>query len=136
VTAIGGLQRRGTDLGLLFLRVSVGCTMLFAHGLGKVGRLAETPVEFADPLGLGATVSLLLAIGGEVVGSALIVVGAWTRLAAVPLLTTMLVAFFVVHADDPFGRKELALVYAFSVVTILLAGPGRHSVDGWIARRG
>jgi putative oxidoreductase len=131
---IGGIERRGTDFGLLFLRVSVGLTMLLAHGLPKLDRLGADPVQFADPLGIGASASLHLAILGEVVGSTLIVLGASTRVGAFLLLMTMLVAFFVVHADDPFSRKQAALLFAIPALTLLLAGPGRHSVDGWLAR--
>jgi putative oxidoreductase len=131
---IGGIERRGTDFGLLFLRVSVGLTMLLGHGLAKLDRLGTDPVQFADPLGIGASASLHLALLGEVVGSTLIVLGAFTRVGAFLLLMTMLVAFFVVHADDPFSRKEPALLFAIPALTLLLAGPGRHSVDGWLAR--
>jgi putative oxidoreductase len=131
---VGGIERRGTDLGLLFLRASVGLTMLLAHGLPKLDRLGTDPVQFADPLGIGASASLHLAILGEVVGSTLIVLGAWTRMGAFLLLMTMLVAFFVVHADDPFGRKQAALLFAIPALTLLLAGPGRHSVDARLAR--
>lgn len=109
--------------------------MLLGHGLPKLLEFPERSATFGDPLGVGSEVSLSLAILGEVVASALIVVGLGTRLAAVPLLVTMLVAALVVHADDPWGRKEFALLYAVPAVTLLLTGAGRFSIDGWITRR-
>lgn len=40
--------------------------------------------------------------------------GLATRLATVPMMIIMLVAAFVAHADDPFGKKEPALLYVFA----------------------
>ena len=116
------------SLGLLVLRLGVGGMML-THGWPKVQRLMETPDKFADPIGLGPEVSLALTVFAELVCAALIVLGAGTRAAALPLLITMVVAAFVVHGDDPFKKQELALLYAAGTLTLLLTGPGRLSVD-------
>lgn len=128
---------RGTEAaqaaGLLILRVAVGGMML-THGWPKLGRLLQTPDRFADPLGLGPEVSLGLAVFGELICAALIVCGAATRLAAVPLLVTMLVAAFVVHGDDPFAKKEMALLYGAGALTLVLTGPGRFSIDALVRR--
>lgn len=124
-----------TDAGLLFLRVTIGSMMLLGHGLPKLLEFGEKAPRFADPLGVGSEMSLALAVFGEAVCSALIVLGLGTRLAAVPLLVTMLVAALVIHADDPWGRKEFALLYAVPAVTLLLTGAGRFSIDGWVTRR-
>jgi putative oxidoreductase len=128
------IPRWSTDAGLLLLRVSIGSMMLFGHGLPKLLAFSEKAAEFSDPLGVGSTTSLALAIFGEVVGAGLVVIGLGTRLAAVPLLITMLVAAIVVHGDDPWGRKELALLYAVPALTLILTGPGRFAVDALLAR--
>jgi len=47
----------------------------------------------------------------------------------------MVVAGLVVHADDPWARKELALLYLLVGVVILVAGPGRLSLDALLAPR-
>ena len=124
-----------TDAGLLFLRVTIGSMMLLGHGLPKLLAFADTAPRFSDPLGVGSEMSLALAVFGEAVCSALIVVGLGTRLAAIPLLVTMLVAALIIHADDPWGRKELALLYAVPAVTLLLTGAGRFSLDALILTR-
>ena len=41
----------------------------------------------------------------------------------------MVVAAFVVHFDDPFGRKEKAVLYLVGYMIIFLLGPGKYSID-------
>jgi len=43
----------------------------------------------------------------------------------------MLVAFFIVHNNDAFARKEKAFVYALAYLTILLTGAGKYAIDKW-----
>ena len=124
------------DIGLLVLRLAVGLTMAFAHGLGKVQKLfGEGPIKWADPLGLGPGLSLALAGGAEFFGALLVAVGLFTRAAAVPLAFTMLVAVFIVHGDDPFKKQELGLIYLCGYVALVLTGPGRLSLDELLAKR-
>ena len=96
------------DLALLILRVGASGMML-VHGIPKISKLFETPIEFADPIGVGPLVSLLLTIIGEVIAPILIIVGYKTKLASIPALITMLVAAFVVHAKDlkAIGKNKL-----------------------------
>lgn len=123
-----------TDLGLLVLRLTIGPMMLFAHGLPKLLDFSAKADTFADPLGVGATTSLVLAIFGELVCAALITLGVATRAAAVPLLVTMLVAALIVHGDDPWARKEFALLYAVPALVLVFTGPGRFSIDHLLVR--
>lgn len=116
------------DLGLLILRVGASAMML-VHGIPKINRLFESPIEFPDPLNISPTLSLILTIIGEVVAPALILIGFKARLAAIPALITMLVAAFIVHGSDPFQKKELALIYALIFLVVLIAGPGKYSIN-------
>ncbi|MDX1408063.1 MAG: DoxX family protein, partial [Saprospiraceae bacterium] len=61
--------------------------------------------------------------------AALLVAGLATRLAAIPLMITMAVAFFLVHADDPVLDREVAMLYLVVYAVIYLIGPGRFSLD-------
>lgn len=120
---------------LLFFRILVAAVML-THGYGKLQLLTgEGPVQFADPIGIGASASLVLAVLAEFVCSILLIFGLGTRYAVIPLLTTMLVAVFVVHASDPFMRKELPLLYAGVFLFIGLVGPGSFSLDKWVVKK-
>jgi len=116
------------DLGLLIMRVGVSA-LLLTHGYGKFLKLFTDPTDFGDPIGLGPVISLILAVIGEFVAPLLIIVGYKTKLAAIPSLITMLVASLVVHAADPIGKKEKALVYAICFLAIAFTGAGKYSID-------
>lgn len=117
-----------TDLGLFLLRLAAGGAML-SHGWPKLQKALAGVTEFADPIGIGPEGSLYLAIFAEFVCSLLIIIGLVHRLALIPLIITMLTAFFVVHAADPFGTKELPFLYLSIFVTLFFTGPGKYAVD-------
>ena len=128
-----------TDLGLLLLRV-VPSGMMMTHGWPKFNRLmeqwgSEEGVRFYDFMGLGPEVSLVLTVASELLAPALMVVGWKARWAAVPAAFTMGVAAFVVHAGDPLGDKELAIMYCVSFVAVAALGAGRWSLDEALQRR-
>jgi putative oxidoreductase len=118
-----------TDLGLALLRIGVSLMMIFGHGLSKFQNLIAGNFEFPNPLGIGSTPSLFLAVIGEFIAPILILIGYKTRLASIPAAVTMAVAFFVVHISDPFKVQEKALFYLLAFVVIALVGPGKYSLD-------
>lgn len=118
------------NVGLLILRVSTGLIMLFAHGWGKLIGFSDKAAVFADPIGLGPTVSLALAVFAEVFCAVAVVIGLKTRWAVVPLIITMVVAVGIVHANDPWAVKELGIMYLISFLVLFFTGPGKYSVDG------
>ena len=98
------------DLALLIGRIAIGFLML-THGIPKMQMLSSAaPSNFPAVLGMSAELSLILAVSAEVICSILIIVGLGTRLAALPLIITMLVAIFSYHAEDLFAKKELAIL--------------------------
>jgi putative oxidoreductase len=124
-----------SDLGLLLVRLLAGGMML-THGLPKFDRLfGEGPVKFADPFGLGSEISLGLVLFAEVGCSILVMLGFKTRWATIPLMITMLVAAFYAHAADPFGKKELSLLFFTLFLSILISGGGRYSLDYMMVKK-
>ena len=115
-------------IGLLLLRLGFSGLML-THGIPKLMNLVQGNLDFADPLGIGAVPSLILTVIGEAICPLLIIIGYKTRLAAIPVIITMVVAAFIVHGADPIDTKEKALLYLFAFVVIALTGAGKHSVD-------
>jgi putative oxidoreductase len=130
-----GNYPKNINFALLLLRVSGGVFML-THGLGKVSMLfSGNPIKFANPIGVGETTTLVLAVFSEAFCSILLILGLTTRLAAIPLIITMLVAALIVHANDGFGRQELPLLYGVIYLTIAITGAGNLSFDQWIFKK-
>jgi putative oxidoreductase len=118
---------------LLISRIAV-CGFMLTHGLPKFMKLMSgKPIEFANPFGIGETASFLLTIFAEFICSIFILMGFATRIAAFLLFVTMCVAAFYAHADDPFSKKEKALLYLVIYLLIMVFGAGRYSVDNMIA---
>lgn len=122
---------RSTDIALLVLRIWLGLSMFILHGMGKFQKFSTLSGSFPDPLNVGSSTSLGLAILAEFVGSLLLIVGAFTRSASVLLIATMSVAAFIIHKATFTGEAngELALLYLAGYVTLFLAGGGRFALD-------
>lgn len=120
-----------SSIGLLALRLAAGSMMIYGHGWKKLMALLDGKAgKFPDPLGIGNELSMALAAGAEVGAAALVVIGLFTRLAAVPLMFTMIIAAFVIHGSDPFAKQEMALLYLAAFTALACTGAGRFSVDG------
>ncbi len=127
---------RSLDIALLLMRLAFGGLMIINHGWGKLQKLLDgPPIKFADPLGVGNPLSLQLAVLGEVICPILLVIGLFTRWAAIPALITMLVAAWIIHGGDPFKEQEKALMFAVAYLVLFLTGPGRYSIDTWWKNR-
>ena len=118
-----------SHITLLIVRLGSSALML-THGWPKALKLFEDgEIKFADPFGLGVTFTLTLAVFAEVVCAALVAVGLKTRLAALPLLITMVAAGFIIHAGDPIATREKAFLYILVYLIILVKGAGKYSID-------
>jgi putative oxidoreductase len=130
-----------TDLGKLALRLVVGIGIM-THGYPKLFGVAEDGsrrivgfTEGVTNLGLPyPTFFAWAAALSEFAGGLLLAVGLFTRVAAFMILCTMSVALYR-HRADPFGKKELALMYFAPALFTTLSGPGRFSLDALFFRR-
>jgi len=126
------MSRHTDDTGKLLLRVMIG-GLLFMHGLAKVrdNSMVENVV-------LDAGLPAFMAYGvflGEIVAPVLLIIGLFTRTAALLVATDMLFALSLVHTDD-FGTItrsggwaiELPILFLLGAVAIALIGPGRFAV--------
>lgn len=125
------------NVGLALLRVGAGALML-THGWGKLFDFKGTVQYFVtngiDPLSLGGNITVALLVFAEVFCAIAIIAGLWTRLASIPLIIAMSVAFFITHAKDSFKDKESALFFLIAFAAIMLLGAGKYSVDGILKR--
>ncbi|WII73507.1 DoxX family protein [Bdellovibrio sp. 22V] len=123
------------DLALAMLRVFIGATMAFSHGLGKIPP-PEMLVQGVSSLGFPMPEMFAWSAGlAEFVGGLLLAIGFLTRPAAAFVVFTMGVAAFAVHAADPFAKKEMALLYFFAALFFVLHGAGRWSVDHLLTKK-
>jgi putative oxidoreductase len=124
-----------TDLGKLLLRTVLGILILL-HGIAKLQTgVAAIGTSLANA-GVPAAVAYLVYLG-EVVAPVLLVLGLWTRPAALVVAINMLVATLLSHSSQIFSLSrsggwaiELQAMYLFTALAVALVGAGRFSVAG------
>jgi putative oxidoreductase len=124
-----------SSIGLLILRAGTAAMLLIGHGWPKLTHFGEYAAKFPDPIHVGPTLSLGLVVFAEVFCSIFVALGLFTRLAVVPIVIFLGVAFFIQHAHDPFMKKELALVFMVPFLTLLFTGAGRFALDSIVGPR-
>ena len=139
-----GTRDATASAGLFVLRASFGLMMLLGHGLSKLRGFQDMKDGFYVPdffpfSLMSPPVSLMMTIGAEIGAAGLLVLGLMTRPAAFVLGFAMVVAAFGKHGVDPWvsisidgPSKEMALLYLFPVLAILLSGAGGLSLDAAI----
>ncbi len=117
------------DSAVLLLRLWLG-GMMILHGYGKVFGGVDKLTERVESMGFPAPELFAWAAAlSEFGGGILLIIGLFTRPAAIFVFFTMFTAAFIRHFDDPFGKKELALTYMVLALVLLIAGPGRFGMD-------
>jgi len=136
-----GAARSLESLPPLLARLVVG-VVFTTSGWGKVHNLEKVTAFFTElhipaPAFQATFVSFV-----ELVGGSLLVLGLGSRLAAIPLIVSivsMLVAIVTAKAEDVHGVADLfgtvEFTYIALMVWIVIAGPGRFSLDRFITAR-
>ena len=121
------------NVALLLMRLTLGILMM-NHGYQKLVHFGEMQGKMMNFLGLGSTVSLALLVFAEFFCSMFLILGLFTRLAAIPLVIATCVMVFKAHHGDVFGDGEMGALYLMGYLVLLLIGPGRESVDSMIGK--
>ena len=126
---------RNDDIGKLVLRLALGILILM-HGISKlssgVGGIAGMLTSNGMPAGLAYLVYI-----GEVVAPVLLIVGVFTRPAALVVAINMVFAIFLAHVSQLTSISktggwalELQGMFLFAAVALAFMGAGRLSVGG------
>ncbi|KXK47970.1 MAG: DoxX family protein [Bacteroidetes bacterium OLB10] len=103
---------RVKDFLLLFLRLAVGALLVSQHGYPKLLKLMSgEPIQFAAVMGMSEKTSFILAMFAEFICAILVMLGVFTRLAAIPIIITFLVIVFHVKGGNPVSDRELPMLY-------------------------
>lgn len=130
---------RFLDLGLLIARIGFGLGYVWFHGFPKIAGGAEAWAMYGGAMGnFGITFTPTLwglaAALAETVGGLLIALGLFFRPAALALMVTMIVAT-VNHIATGMGSPAHSFKNAWLFLGLLFIGPGRYSLDQWLASR-
>lgn len=130
----------GQPLFLLAVRLYWGW-QFHETGLGKLTNIAKV-TEFFKSLGIPyPSFNAHLAGCTECFGGLLLLIGLASRIVAVPLIVTMIVAYITAFPDvvkhiiskpDDFVSAD-PFLFMMTAIIVLLFGPGPLSVDGLIA---
>ncbi len=127
------------DIGLLIVRLGFGLGFLYFHGWSKLiggperwsrvgGAVSHLGIDF------GHTFFGFLAAFSESAGGLLFAAGFLFRPAAILIGCTMIMAA-TQHIVTGNGTPAHAVKNAFVALGFTLVGPGKYSVDGWLASR-
>ena len=126
------------SFGLLILRISIG-TMLIHHGYEKTAAINNFADAFVRPIGIPFPIlASYIAAYSEIYGSWLVIVGLFTRFAALSIVGTIGVAIYhaIVTAGFNIYLLELLILYMGGALCILLLGSGDFSIDKLLSKFG
>jgi putative oxidoreductase len=142
---VGSLRTRALEglgrvqwLAPLLGRLAVGLVFM-STGWGKVHNI-EKVTRFFEQLGIPAPSFNAVLVGySELICGTLLVVGLATRLAAIPLMTSMVIAILTAKRGDLHGLFDLVGFEEFTYLCVLamiaILGPGTFSLDELVGRR-
>ena len=125
--------------GKLLLRVLIGALVLL-HGIAKLKTGVGPVMGMLAQQGLPPELAYFVYVG-EVVAPVLMIVGIWTRPAALLVAINMIVAVALAHVsqllqlnDQGGWAVELQAMYLFGALAVMLLGAGRYSAGGALGR--
>lgn len=122
------------DAGKLLLRVTLGLLILL-HGIAKITQGVSGIEGMLTAHGLPAFIAYGAYIG-EVLAPILLIIGFYSRVAALVIAFNMIVAIALAHAGELFQLDkqggwalELQGMFLFTAIALALTGPGRFSIN-------
>ncbi len=119
-----------TSVAILFLRIAFA-GMLMTHGWAKLSHFEATAQGFAE---MGGAPVAGLVIFAEFFCALGVVVGLLYRLALMPMIINMSVAFILAHGAKLVGENngEMAFLYLMAFIVLIMTGPGRYAMDHFV----
>jgi putative oxidoreductase len=125
---------KSDDTGKLVLRVALGILILL-HGVAKIGKGIDGIGGMLASHGLPAFLAYGVYIG-EILAPVLLIVGLFTRPAALIVALNMLVAIWLVHRKDLGALNgqggwalELQGMFLFAAISLAFTGGGRFGLS-------
>jgi len=136
------LNQAGSYVGVLSLRLLLAWEF-WESGVEKLNGdnwFADIQGAFPFPFNLvPVDISWFLSTWFELIGAIALVIGLGTRFFSASLIILTIVAWASVHAGNGYNVCDngfkLPLMYLVMFVPLLLSGPGKLSLDHWLARR-
>lgn len=129
------------DAGILFIRIGIGFSFIFVHGLPKISggpALWEKIGSAMSNYGLGFAPTFwgFMASASEFGGGILILLGLFTRPASAFMAFTMLTAFMM-HTSklDPWSKAIYPMEMFAVFMGLLFIGAGKYSIDALISKK-
>ena len=126
---------KSTDAALFVIRTMLAVVFIF-HGAQKLFGVFDGPgiagmAGFNESLGIPLpTLSAYMAGSAEFFGGIVLLLGTGTRVAAIPMIFTMLVASFMANSgfDIQKGGMEYSLTLAAILLALAIGGPGEWTI--------
>lgn len=119
------------NLGLLLIRLGIGCSLLFNYGYAKIShpekwhalgeKMAMLHIHFM-PAFWG-----FMAAFSEFFGSIFLILGLFSRCTNALLAFTMFIAFLTGFSKNDFNSEAFELMIVF--IALIFTGPGKFSLD-------
>lgn len=129
------LPATNADLGILILRLAIAVVLLF-HGVFKAVNGIDWMSGMLAEVGLPAFVRYGVFVA-ELVAPVLLIVGLWTRLAALIITFNMAMAIFLALRDQVFAIKpqgggwaiELEALIGLGALALFFTGAGKYGIS-------
>src|SRR5215467_5874138 len=110
----------GFNLATFLLRGTLAFLMCLYHGVPKMIHFSEWQHTFSDPLHISHRWSLVVTIFSEVFASMVLLLGLFSRIAALILSIEMFVIVFIYQKGQPIKNFEDAILFFAGFLCILL----------------